>query len=129
MLADSGAYLGLSVGGLTPGLHGVHVHELPSCTAPDFESAGPHFNPAGREHGLENPSGPHAGDLPNIRVEKDGSADTTFRIDSTLLTSDSSSFLRDEGSSIVIHAGADDQRTQPSGASGARVACGVIRKQ
>src|SRR5215207_2891998 len=79
-ISDSGGrgQLAVSVTGLEPGEHGMHIHETGSCTPPDFKSAGGHFNPAAKQHGLLNPEGPHAGDMPNLLVEEDGSADTTL---------------------------------------------------
>ena len=109
------------------GTHGIHIHAVGSCQAPGFESAGGHFNPANRAHGLENPAGPHNGDMVNMIVgpgEQTNYRSTTTRI--TLATGASSIFDAD-GSALVIHASADDQRTDPSGNSGARIACGVIR--
>jgi superoxide dismutase, Cu-Zn family len=126
--SDSGAWLGLSVSGLSPGKHGLHIHETGSCVTPDFESAGGHLNPAGKQHGSENPEGPHAGDLPNLQVEADGSADTSFAIDPALLGEGGGSVFRAQGAALVIHAGPDDLKTDPSGGSGERVACGVIER-
>jgi Cu-Zn family superoxide dismutase len=122
-----GARLGVSVSGLTPGLHGIHIHEQGACTRPDFASAGGHLNPAHRQHGLENPDGPHAGDLPNLKVEDDGSADTIFAVSPDLLGGEGLLF-RAGGTAVVVHAERDDQRTDPSGASGARMACGVVER-
>jgi superoxide dismutase, Cu-Zn family len=122
-----GARLGVSVSGLTPGLHGIHIHEQGACTRPDFASAGGHLNPAHRQHGLENPDGPHAGDLPNLRVEDDGSADTIFAVSPDLLGGEGLLFGAG-GTAVVVHAEEDDQRTDPSGGSGARMACGVVER-
>jgi superoxide dismutase, Cu-Zn family len=118
--------LGVSIGGLTPGLHGIHVHATGACVPPGFSSAGSHFNPDGRKHGILNPEGAHTGDLPNLRVGDNGSADTTFAVPVALARSGPRFLLQPGGTTLVIHAGADDERTDPSGNSGARVACGVF---
>lgn len=127
---DSGgaAHLALSVSGLTPGRHGMHVHENGACTPPDFQSAGGHFNPDGKQHGARNPEGPHAGDLPNLEVEADGSADTTLTVPRALLAAGPGSILGAQKRALVIHADPDDEKTDPSGNSGARVVCGVIER-
>jgi superoxide dismutase, Cu-Zn family len=117
----------LSVSGLPPGPHGVHVHERGRCEGPDFQSAGAHFDPQGRQHGLSNPAGPHAGDLPNLEVGADGrGALTALARGATLTGTGPASLGRPGGTALVIHAGPDDQVTDPSGNSGARIACGVI---
>jgi Cu-Zn family superoxide dismutase len=123
--AGSG-WLALSVTGLKPGAHGMHIHESGTCTTPDFRSAGGHLNPDAKKHGTRNPDGPHAGDLPNLLVEEDGSADTTLALSRVLLAAGPSSMLGAQQRSLVIHADPDDEQTDPSGNSGARVACGVI---
>jgi Cu-Zn family superoxide dismutase len=128
-LADGQGQLGVSVAGLSPGEHGMHIHETGACTPPDFESAGGHFNPASRQHGLENPEGPHAGDLPNLVVNADGSADTTFAVSAALLAEGPGSMIGAEKRAFVIHADPDDQRSDPSGNSGSRVVCGVIERR
>ena len=114
---------------LPPGRHGIHIHMAGQCDAPAFESAGGHFNPGGRQHGLENPAGPHAGDAPNIEVDRGGQAviDLTFA-QATADANASSGIWDGDGSAMVLHADADDQRTDPSGNSGARIACGVIER-
>ena len=122
------AQLAVSVTGLTPGRHGMHIHENGSCTPPDFQSAGGHFNPGAKQHGLQNPQGPHAGDLPNLLVEQDGSADTTLTVSAGLLAEGTTSMLGPEQRSVVIHADPDDEKTDPSGNSGGRVVCGVIER-
>jgi Cu-Zn family superoxide dismutase len=121
--------LGVSVSGLSPGKHGMHIHETGACTPPGFESAGGHFNPAAKQHGMLNPEGPHAGDLPNLVAGADGSADTTFTVSSTLLADGPSSMVGAQQHAFVIHADPDDQKTDPSGNSGARVVCGVIERR
>lgn len=120
--------MAVSVTGLTPGRHGIHIHETGTCTPPDFKSAGGHFNPEAKEHGLENPQGPHAGDLPNLLVEEDGSADTTLTVPAGRLAEGPTSMLGTQQRALVIHADPDDQTTDPSGNSGARVVCGVIER-
>jgi Cu-Zn family superoxide dismutase len=133
--ADRGARLGISVAGLTPGPHGIHIHEQGMCTPPDFSSAGAHLNPERRQHGLENPAGPHAGDLPNLMVDANGSADTIFTVSPNLLAGgeglpagEEGLLFRPGGTAVVVHAERDDQRTDPSGGSGARAACGVVER-
>lgn len=126
--AGSTVDVSIKINGLTSGLHGVHIHETGKCDGPDFKSAGGHFNPAHAQHGLQNTAGPHAGDLPNLQVDEQGNAayeDPTNRV--TLMDGQTSLFDAD-GSSIVIHASADDEMTDPSGNSGARIACGVIER-
>jgi Cu-Zn family superoxide dismutase len=108
--------------GLPHGLHGIHVHGVGRCDPPDFASAGAHWNPAGRQHGINNPNGPHAGDLPNVEVAANGVLGQTVVLPNATLAQ----LLDADGSSIVIHAAADDYRTDPSGNSGARIACAVI---
>lgn len=113
--------------GLSPGKHGIHFHEKGVCEGPDFKSAGGHFNPTGKEHGLEMSGGPHAGDLPNLEVEEDGTVDDEFTTKLvTLEEGEKNSLLQDGGTALVIHDGEDDGESQPSGDSGDRVACGVI---
>lgn len=116
---------------LTPGEHGIHFHAVAKCEgagATAFASAGAHYNPIGRMHGLLSPSGPHAGDAPNVTVAADRRADAGFTTDRVSLTPGSTTLFDADGSSIVIHAAPDDQTSQPAGNSGARVACGVVRK-
>lgn len=113
--------------GFRPGTYGVHLHQTGRCDAPAFESAGAHWNPAGRQHGLLNPQGPHAGDLPNLQVDADGAGRIEFEFQVPAGTAPHINPLRDaDGTAVVIHAAADDGRTDPSGNSGARIACGVL---
>ena len=108
--------------GLPMGIHGVHVHAVGRCDAPGFTTAGSHWNPLNRKHGAENPAGPHAGDLPNVTVAANGVLGETVALPGASFAS-----LNDaDGSALVIHADRDDLRTDPSGNSGARIACAVI---
>lgn len=113
--------------GLTPGVHAVHIHAVGRCDAPDFTTAGPHWNPMGKSHGAENANGPHLGDLPNITIGSDGMGELTFSVPARLDTGDHP-LLDSDGAALVIHAGPDDMKTDPSGNSGGRIACGVIMK-
>lgn len=121
-----GLAIALEVRNLPPGEHALHVHVNPSCDPPAFESAGGHFNPERRSHGLRNPDGPHAGDLPNIVVGSDSSVQTQVAADRLILGQGEFSVLRGNGTALVIHAGPDDYTTDPSGNAGDRIACGVI---
>ena len=113
--------------GLPPGAHGIHFHAVGQCDAAGaFASAGAHFNPASRKHGLESAEGPHAGDLPNLAIATDGSGNFRTNTVRVTLGSDAASLLDADGSAVIVHAAQDDQRTDPSGNSGARIACGVI---
>jgi Cu-Zn family superoxide dismutase len=123
-----GVRLTIAVRGLPEGPHAIHLHAVGTCTPPDFASAGPHFNPESLGHGLANPLGPHAGDLPNIVVGADGSGNAVFVNPRVTLGAGASSLFDADGTAVVVHATADDQRTDPSGASGARLACGVLRR-
>lgn len=123
-----GVEIHVRVSGLEPGsVHGIHFHEIGTCAPPTFESAGGHFNPTGAQHGLENPQGPHLGDMPNITANDQGVADTTFVKPDTRLRGDSTALQRPGGLALMVHADRDDQRTDPSGNSGERIACGVVQ--
>jgi Cu-Zn family superoxide dismutase len=112
--------------GLAPGQHGIHVHAVGRCDPPDFASAGGHYNPLGRKHGLESPDGAHAGDLPNLVADAGGNARYEATTDRVTLRDGLLSVFDGDGSAVVIHERADDQKTDPTGNSGGRVACGVI---
>lgn len=113
----------INASGLPHGLHGIHVHAVGRCDPPDFASAGPHWNPLGKKHGLNNPAGPHAGDLPNVEVAANGVLAATVTVPGATMAS----LLDSDGASLVIHGQADDNMTDPSGNSGPRIACAVIR--
>jgi Cu-Zn family superoxide dismutase len=121
-----GVLLTVNINGLPEGLHAVHVHSVGKCEGSTFTSAGPHFNPLNKQHGLENAAGPHAGDLPDVYVEKNGAGRYEVLLDSITLGSGEMSVFDADGSSIVIHVTADDNVTDPAGNSGDRIACGVI---
>jgi len=113
---------------LPPGEHGIHFHQNAKCDAPDFKSAGPHFNLEGKKHGFENPEGHHAGDMKNITVDAQGKAHLRFTLSDVTLRDGPHSLFSNGGTAIVIHAKADDYKTDPSGNSGDRIACGAITK-
>jgi superoxide dismutase, Cu-Zn family len=121
--ASPGVTLALDLHGLAPGQHGIHFHETAKCDAPDFKSAGGHLNPAHKEHGLKNPAGAHEGDMPNLEADKDGNVKQSVTAPGATMADLA------KGAAIVVHAKADDQTTNPSGASGDRVACGVLAAQ
>ena len=113
---------------MPPGEHGIHFHELGRCDPPDFMSAGGHYNPTSRQHGLRNPQGPHAGDLPNLTVAANGTAQFTAVNALLTLSSGPTSVFDADGSALVVHANADDDVSDPAGNSGGRIACGVVQR-
>ena len=133
--ANQGLAVRIRVSGLSAGSHGVHIHAVGTCDAATtvaFSSAGGHFNPTSKQHGRLNPAGSHAGDLPNIVVDASGNGMLDATAESLALTDGLAAILDADGSAVVVHANQDDERTDagPSGPgnSGARVACGVIRR-
>jgi Cu-Zn family superoxide dismutase len=119
--------ISIAVLGLSPGAHGVHLHTTGACDAPGFESAGAHLEPGSRQHGTSNPAGPHLGDLPNVIVGNAGAGTVSATLpgsrDAVL-----AELFDSDGTAIVVHANADDYRTDPSGNSGGRIACGVLTR-
>jgi Cu-Zn family superoxide dismutase len=125
---SGGVRVKAQVTGLPPGDHGIHVHAVGKCDPPDFMTAGGHFNPTNKQHGLNNPLGAHAGDMPNLTVAPDGSASFDALLKDASLSSGDSSLFGPDGTALVIHAMADDEMTDPTGNSGGRIACGVIAR-
>ena len=123
---QSGLLLMVAATGLPAGKHGIHVHEKGLCEGPKFESAGSHWNPSAKQHGRENPAGAHMGDLVNLEVATDGSASTNFPIPGVMMASGGMMLADADGTALVVHAKADDYKTDPSGDSGDRIACAVI---
>ncbi|NIP38539.1 MAG: superoxide dismutase family protein [Candidatus Dadabacteria bacterium] len=125
---SQGVSISVQVQNLTTGSHGIHIHQKGRCEAPDFKSAGGHFNPFGKSHGTKNPEGYHLGDLGNIQIGPDGTGSLLVNSPLSTLGDGKNSLLKKDGTSIVIHSGPDDLVSDPSGNAGSRVACGIIRK-
>jgi Cu-Zn family superoxide dismutase len=129
--SPNGATFLVEAHGLPAGLHGIHIHDVGACDPPNFDSAGPHWNPVGRKHGTQNPQGPHLGDIQNITVGADGRLRVQIVVTGSYLKTarrkaGSYQILDQNGASLVIHAKADDYKTDPSGNSGKRIACAVL---
>jgi Cu-Zn family superoxide dismutase len=116
------------VRGVAPGAHGLHLHGVGQCDPPEFTSAGGHFNPAGRKHGFKHPAGPHTGDLPNMQIGPDGKGRLEYVTSLVTLGTGPTSLFDADGTALVLHAAPDDEVTDPSGNSGGRIACGIVRK-
>lgn len=122
-----GVHVRVDASGPAPGHYGAHIHMTGRCDQPGFDSAGGHWNPTARQHGAQNPQGHHLGDLPNLDVGAEGTGRLEYHVSGASLRSGANAILDADGASMVIHAGPDDYRTDPSGNSGARIACGVLR--
>ena len=122
-----GVSIDVDVKGLPPGEHALHFHAVPKCEAP-FTSAGGHFNPANKKHGTQNPEGAHAGDMSNVTVAANGIARTTITNKNVTMGAEPNSMYANGGTALIIHAGADDMKTDPDGSAGARIVCGAIIK-
>jgi superoxide dismutase, Cu-Zn family len=124
---DGGVSIDLDVHGLPPGEHAIHFHAVPKCEAP-FTTAGGHFNPMNKKHGTQNPEGAHAGDMMNFTVDAKGNAKTTVTNKNVTLGTEPNSLYTNGGTALMIHAAADDMKTDPSGNAGDRIVCGAITK-
>ncbi len=122
---DSGVKISVQVTSLIPGKHGIHIHQVGKCDTPNFKSAGGHFNPYKHEHGLNNAKGAHNGDMANIEIDSSGNGSVIIE-NKMVRLGNANPLLRIDGASIIIHAKADDQKSQPAGNAGDRIGCGVI---
>jgi Cu-Zn family superoxide dismutase len=126
--AKIGVSIALDLHGLTPGDHAIHIHETAKCEGPDFKSAGGHFNPDKKHHGMKNAQGPHAGDMNNFKVDAKGNAKVSVVDPNVTMDTGPHSVFTNGGTALVIHAKADDMKSDPAGNAGDRIACGVITK-
>lgn len=121
-----GVHITAAFENVPPGTYAVHVHTTGVCTPPDFTSAGAHWNPEGKQHGVANPAGPHKGDLANVTIGAGGNGNLSTHINGVTMTGGRNALLDADGAALVIHSGVDDNRTDPTGNAGGRMACGVF---
>lgn len=124
----TGVLINITLNGLPAGTHAMHIHTVGKCDKPDFTSAGGHFNPGMKEHGTGNPKGAHAGDLPNIELLGRGEDHVSVAVGGVTLAPGPNSLFHPGGTALVIHASPDDNKSDPAGNAGPRIACGVIEK-
>ena len=122
----SGLTLAVTASGMPAGTHGIHLHEKGLCEGPKFESAGKHWNPAAKQHGRDNPQGAHLGDLANFDIDASGAGTASFTVAGAMMASGANMLADADGTALVVHAKPDDYKTDPSGASGDRIACAVL---
>jgi Cu-Zn family superoxide dismutase len=125
--STDGLWRDVSVNGVMQGPHGLHVHAVGKCDAPDFATAGGHWNPTAHQHGHKNPQGPHAGDAPNLIANAKGAGRLKTWLGAGMIATGATPLLDADGAAVVLHADADDEMTDPSGKSGKRILCGVLR--
>lgn len=125
---DGGVSIDIDFKGLPAGEHALHFHQTAKCEAPGFTTAAGHFNPAMKKHGMQNPDGPHAGDMANFTVKADGTAKATMVNKNVTMAAGANSIFTDGGTALMIHAAADDMKSDPAGNAGARIACGTVTK-